>query len=84
MRFSVATGVAYDVPVFPPGLADTPARFPTPVQTEAAAMPAHQRLKLDDNRGFEQGREQPIKPDEDHAICSAQPEPGADRLKTTS
>ena len=38
-------------------------------------MPAHQRLRLEDNRGFEQGREQPIKPDEDQAICSAQPEP---------
>jgi hypothetical protein len=38
-------------------------------------MPAHQRLRLDDNRGFEQGREQPIEPDEDQAICSAQPEP---------
>src|ERR1700741_4728168 len=55
--------------------ADTTARLPTPVQTEAAPMPAHQRLRLEDNRGFEQGREQPIKPDEDQAICSAQPEP---------
>src|SRR6516162_4735319 len=38
-------------------------------------MPAHQRLRLEDNRGFKQGGEQPIKPDEDHAICRAQPEP---------
>jgi hypothetical protein len=38
-------------------------------------MPAHQCLRLEDNRGFEQGREQPIEPDEDQAICSAQPEP---------
>ncbi len=38
-------------------------------------MPAHQRLRLEDNRGFEQGREQPIEPDENQAICSAQPEP---------
>jgi hypothetical protein len=38
-------------------------------------MPAHQRLRLEDNRGFEQGGEQPIEPDEDQAICSAQPEP---------
>src|SRR5437762_1641487 len=38
-------------------------------------MPAHQRLRLEDNRGFEQGGEQPIEPDEDHAIGSAQPEP---------
>jgi hypothetical protein len=38
-------------------------------------MPAHQRLRLEDNRGFEQGREQPIEPDEDQAICSAWPEP---------
>src|SRR6516225_7417005 len=38
-------------------------------------MPAHQRLRLEDNRGFEQGREQPIEPDEDRAICRAQPEP---------
>src|SRR6516162_4143288 len=55
--------------------ADTTARFPTPVPTEAAPMPAHQRLRLEDNRGFEQGGEQPIEPDEDQAICSAQPEP---------
>src|SRR3954454_8853562 len=32
--------------------ADTTARLATPVQTEAAAMPAHQRLRLEDNRGF--------------------------------
>src|SRR5215470_15447371 len=38
-------------------------------------MPTHQSLRLEDNRGFEQGREQPIKPDKDQAICSAQPEP---------
>jgi len=38
-------------------------------------MPAHQRRRLEDNRGFKQGGEQPIEPDEDHAICSAQPEP---------
>src|SRR5215470_1730197 len=55
--------------------ANTTARFPTPVQTEAAPMPAHQRLGLEDNRGFEQGGEQPIEPDEDQAICSAQLEP---------
>src|SRR6516165_1884023 len=55
--------------------ADTTARLATPVQTEAAAMPAHQRLRLEDNRGFEQGRAQPIEPDEDQAICRAQPEP---------
>src|SRR6201998_2751785 len=38
-------------------------------------MPAHQRLRLEDNRGFEQGRAQPIEPDEDQAICSAHPVP---------
>ena len=38
-------------------------------------MPAHQCLRLEDNRGFEQGREQPIEPDENQAIGSAQPEP---------
>ena len=38
-------------------------------------MPAHQRLRLEDNRGFEHGGEQPIEPDEDQAICCAQPEP---------
>jgi hypothetical protein len=38
-------------------------------------MPAHQRLRLEDNRGFEQGREKPIEPHEDQAICRAQPEP---------
>ena len=57
------------------GPADTTARLATPVQTEAAPMPAHQRLRLEDNRGFKQGGEQPIEPDEDHAICRAQPEP---------
>src|SRR5215475_12819421 len=55
--------------------ADTTARLPTPVQTEAAPMPAHQRLRLEDNRGLAHGRAQPIEPDEDQAICSAQPEP---------
>src|SRR5215469_13109731 len=55
--------------------ADTTARLPTPVQTEAAPMPAHQRLRLEDNRGFAHRRAQPIEPDEDQAICSAQPEP---------
>jgi hypothetical protein len=38
-------------------------------------MPAHQRLRLDDNRAFAHRREQPIEPDEDQAICRAQPEP---------
>src|SRR5215467_9821264 len=55
--------------------ADPTARLATPVQTEAAAMPSHQGLRLEDNRGFKQGGEQPIEPDEDQAICSAQPEP---------
>ena len=55
--------------------ADTTARLATPVQTEAAPMPAHQRLRLEDNRGFPHGRAQPIESDEDQAICSAQPEP---------
>src|SRR5213076_746947 len=55
--------------------ADATARLPTPVQTEAAPMPAHQRLRLEDNRGFEQGREQPKEPDEHQAISRAQPEP---------
>src|SRR5215469_12185957 len=57
------------------GPADTTARLPTPIQTEAAPMPAYQRLGLEDNRGFAHGREQPIEPDEDQAICSARPEP---------
>ena len=35
------------------GPTDTTARLATPVQTEAAPMPAHQRLRLDDNCGFE-------------------------------
>src|SRR5215471_17397818 len=48
--------------------ADTTARLATPVHTEAAAMPAHQRLRLEDNRGFAHGRAQPIEPDEDQAI----------------
>jgi hypothetical protein len=55
--------------------ADTTARCPTPVQPKAAAMPAHQRLRLENNRGFQHGREQPIEPHEDQAICRAQPEP---------
>jgi len=38
-------------------------------------MPAHQRLRLEDNRGLDQARAQPMEPDEDHAICRAQPEP---------
>src|SRR5215469_14076282 len=57
------------------GPADTTARLPTPVQTEAAPMPAHQRLRLEDNRALAHGRTQPIEPDEDQAICRVQPEP---------
>ena len=38
-------------------------------------MRAHQRLRLEDNRGFAHGRAQPIEPDEDQAICSTQPGP---------
>ena len=57
------------------GPADTTARLATPIQTEAAPMPAHQRLRLEDNRGFKQARAQPIEPDEDQAICRAQSEP---------
>jgi hypothetical protein len=30
-------------------------RLATPIQTEAAPMLAHQRLRLEDNRGFKQG-----------------------------
>src|SRR5437773_6499923 len=64
---------------------DTTARLATPVQTEAAPMPAHQRLRLEDNRGFKQGGEQPIEPDEDQAICSARLSlAGTDRCRTTS
>src|SRR5215831_14357593 len=57
------------------GPADTTARLATPIQTEPAPMPAHQRLGLEDNRGFAHRRKQPIEPDEDQAICCAQPEP---------
>jgi hypothetical protein len=38
-------------------------------------MPTHQRLGPQDDRGFEQKREQPIKPDKDQPICISQPEP---------
>jgi hypothetical protein len=38
-------------------------------------MPARQRLRLEDNRGFAHGRAQPIEPEEDQAVCRAQPEP---------
>src|SRR6516165_9895837 len=65
--------------------ADTTARLATPVQTEAAAMPAHQRLRLEDNRGFAHGRAQPIEPDEDQAVCRRSLSlAGADRFRTTS
>src|SRR5215469_1683981 len=47
------------------GPADTTARLATPIQTEPAPMPAHQRLGLEDNRGFAHRREQPIEPDEE-------------------
>jgi hypothetical protein len=39
-------------------------------------MPPHQRLGLEDDRGSEQRREQPVEPDEDQPICRAQPELG--------
>jgi hypothetical protein len=32
-------------------------------------------MRYADNRGFEQGGEQPMEPDEHQAICRAQPEP---------
>jgi hypothetical protein len=38
-------------------------------------MPAHQRLGLEDDRGSEQGGEQPIEPDENQPIRIPQPEP---------
>ena len=59
--------------------ADSTTRLPAPVQAEAAAVPAQQRLGLEDNRSSEQRREQPIEPDKDQPICGAQPEPGGRR-----
>ena len=47
--------------------ADTTARLPAPVETEAAPMPAHQRPGLENDRSSEQGREQPIQPDENQS-----------------
>jgi hypothetical protein len=38
-------------------------------------MPTHQRIGLEDDRGSEQAGKQSIEPDEDHPICSAQPQP---------
>jgi hypothetical protein len=56
--------------------ADTTTRLPAPVQTEATSVPAHQGLGLKDDRGSEQGREQPVEPDENQPIYCPQPEPG--------
>jgi hypothetical protein len=52
----------------PPGL-------PAPEQAEAAAVPAHQRLRFEDHRGLEQGREQAVKADEDQPVGAPQPDP---------
>jgi hypothetical protein len=52
----------------PPGL-------PAPEQPEAAAVPAHQRLRFEDHRGLEQGREQAVKADEDQPVGAPQPDP---------
>ena len=60
--------------------ADTTSRLPAPVETEAAPMPANQRLGLEDDRGSEQRREQPVEPDEDQPICGAQSEPSLARI----
>jgi hypothetical protein len=38
-------------------------------------MPAHRRLRFENDRGSEQRRKQPVEPDEDQPIRSAQPEP---------
>jgi hypothetical protein len=38
-------------------------------------MPTHKCLGLEDDRGAEQKREQPVKPDKDQPICIPQPEP---------
>ena len=53
----------------------TTARLPAPVETEAAPMPAHQRLGLEDDRCPEQRRKQSKQPDENQPICPAQAEP---------
>jgi hypothetical protein len=59
--------------------ADTTTRLPAPVQAEAAAVAAQQRLRLEDDRSSEQRREQAVEPDKDQPICGAQPEPGGRR-----
>ena len=59
--------------------ADTASRLPTPVETEAASMPANQRLGLEDDCGSEQRRKQPIEPDEDQSTCGTQSEPWSRR-----
>jgi hypothetical protein len=59
-----------------------PISTPTAVQAETDAMPAQQRLGLEDDRNSDERREQPVEPDKDWPICSAQPELGRDSMAT--
>src|SRR5271166_267387 len=70
MRSRTSAGAAGRPPT------DATVRLLTPVETEAAPMPAHQGLGFEDHRSSEQRRKQPVEPDEDQPIRSAQPEPG--------
>ncbi len=59
----------------PPG---PPSRSPAPVQAEATAMPAHQRLGLEDHRGLDHGWEPTVQPDEDQPVATLQSNPSRD------
>ncbi len=50
----------------------TPPGLPAPVRAEAASMPAQHSLRLDDDYGIQQRREEPRQPNENQAIDVSQ------------
>src|SRR3954471_24779675 len=55
--------------------AGSPSRFPAPEQAKTSAMPAQNRLRLDDREGIQNTRRDPIQADENQAIEGAQDRP---------
>src|SRR3954453_6998152 len=54
------------------GPADSSWRFPAPEHAKTSAMPAQNRLRLDDREGIQNMRRDPIQTDENQAIEGAQ------------
>ena len=57
------------------GPAGSSSRFPAPEQAKTSAMPAQNRLRLDDREGIQNTRRDPIQADENQPIEGAQDRP---------